>query len=48
MKYKIMDRILNKVIYEWNSLSSIKQTLKKLRRVRDYNDKSEIITLIKI
>ncbi len=24
-----MDRILNKVIYEWNSLSSIKQDIKE-------------------
>ena len=32
---KIMDRILNKVIYEWNSLSSIKQDIKETEEVEE-------------
>ena len=32
---KIMDRILNKVIYEWNSLSSIKQDIKEIEKVEE-------------
>lgn len=32
---KIMDRILNKVIYEWNSLSSIKQDIKENEEVEE-------------
>ena len=32
---KIMDRILNKVIYEWNSLSSIKQNIKETEKVEE-------------
>lgn len=32
---KIMDRILNKVIYEWNNLSIIKQDIKETEEVEE-------------
>lgn len=32
---KIMDRILNKVIYKWNSLSSTKQDIKETEEVEE-------------